>query len=87
MEIVKIILEFIIAIEIGLILYDMRLSEKQMDEIAEEVKRDLEGEHISRREIHGTFQNPLADSYRKNTRGQYVPIQPNSKMLDGDDDE
>lgn len=40
-----------------------------------------------RREIEGTFQNPLGDTYRKNTKGQLRPIIPRAKMLDGDEDD
>lgn len=38
-----------------------------------------------RRELNGTFKDPLG--YRTNTRGQYVPVRPNSKMIDGSDDD
>lgn len=78
-----------IAIELGLIIYDIKAPAK--DKVKEELKKELleeiEGAHANRRDVHGTFKTPLGDSYRRNTRGQYVPIQPNSKMLDGDDDE
>ena len=40
-----------------------------------------------RRKINGDFKNPLGDSYRKNTKGHLVPIKPNSKMLDGDEED
>lgn len=73
MEIVEILLLIIIAIEGALILYGKE----------EKVEKRV----TSRREVYGTFQNPLGDSYRKNNKMQYVPIKPNSKMLDGDDEE
>ena len=73
MEIVEILLLIIIAIEGALILYGKE--EKEVKKVS------------SRREVFGTFQNPLGDSYRKNNKMQYVPIKPNSKMLDGDDEE
>lgn len=75
-------LEFTIALELGLILFHMPTKED-----IEEILKKNEGAHTTRREVHGTFKTPLGDSYRKNTRGLYVPIQPNSKMLDGDDEE
>lgn len=81
MEIIT-ILEFIIAVELGLLLFHMPTKEN-----IEEILKKNEGAHTTRREVHGTFKTPLGDSYRKNTRGLYVPIQPNSKMLDGDDEE
>ena len=34
-------------------------------------------EKKTRRDIEGTFQNPLQDGYRKNDKGQYTPIKPN----------
>ena len=74
-----------IAIELGLIIYDTKDGLKE--EIRKELKEELEGARTSRREVYGTFKSPLGDSYRRNTKGLYVPIQPNSKMLDGDDDE
>lgn len=73
MEIVEVIMLIIIAIETALILY------KKKDE-------PKEGK-VGRREITGTFGNPLGDNYRRNTRGQLVPIKPNSKMLDGDEED
>lgn len=81
MEIIT-ILGFIIAVELGLLLFHMPTKEN-----IEEILKRNEGAHTTRREVHGTFKTPLGDSYRKNTRGLYVPIQPNSKMLDGDDEE
>ncbi len=81
MEIIT-ILGFIIALELGLLLFHMPTKEN-----IEEILKKNEGAHTTRREVHGTFKTPLGDSYRKNTRGLYVPIQPNSKMLDGDDEE
>ncbi len=77
MEIAILIFLVIIAVELGLIIYD--LPQKKEEEEKEDV-------HTTRRDVYGTF-HPLADSYRRNTRGQYVPVQPNSKMLDGDDEE
>lgn len=74
-EIVKILVLFMIAIEGALLLYK------------KEEPEDKENARTSpRREVYGTFQNPLGDSYRKN-KGLYVPIKPNSKMLDGDDED
>lgn len=75
MEIVKVLVLFIIAIEGALLLYKK-----------EEVK---ESERTTRRDVYGTFKDPLGDSYRKNTRGHYVPIKPGEKMLEGlgDDEE
>lgn len=90
-ELLKILFLMMIAIELGLIIYDIKAPAK--DKIKEELKEEIlkemeeEGAHTTRRDVHGTFKTPLGDSYRRNTRGQYVPIQPNSKMLDGDDDE
>ena len=71
LEIIKILLLFIIAIEVAL----MKQSE------VEKVER------TSRREVNGTFKNPLGDGYRTNAKGQYVPIHPNSRMLDGSDED
>lgn len=34
-------------------------------------------EKKTRRDIDGTFGNPLQDGYRKNTKGQYTPVRPN----------
>ena len=76
MEVVIIMFLFLISVELALII--IRLTEDKL-EIPEK-------EHKSRREIQGTFANPLGDSYRKN-KGLYVPIVPNSKMLDGDEDD
>ena len=75
-------LEFTIALELGLILFHMPTKEN-----IEEILKKNEGAHTTRREVNGICKTPLGDSYRKNTRGLYVPIQPNSKMLDGDDEE
>lgn len=76
MEVIVVMMLVVIAIELALIL--IRLTEDKL-EIPEK-------EHTSRREIQGTFANPLGDSYRKN-KGLYVPIVPGSKMLDGDEDD
>ena len=76
MEVVIIMILVFIAVELALIL--IRLTEEKL-EIPEK-------EHINRREIKGTFSNPLGDSYRKNN-GLYVPIKPGSTMLDGDEDD
>jgi hypothetical protein len=70
-EIIKIMVLFIIAIEGYMIAFE---KEKE-----EDVKSN------PRRELSGTFKDPLG--YRTNTRGQYVPIKPNSKMIDGVDDD
>lgn len=72
-EILKVLVLFMIAIEGALILY-------KKDE-----KEEPKEERTSRRDVYGTFGNPLG--YRTNTRHQYVPVMPNSKMLDGDDEE
>ena len=72
MEIVEVLLLVILAIE-GALIYMKKDEEKER------------GVHTSRREVYGTFQNPLGDSYRKNSKSQYVPIRPYSKMLDGDE--
>ena len=76
MEVIVVMMLVVIAIELALIL--IRLTEDKL-EIPEKG-------HTSRREIQGTFANPLGDSYRKN-KGLYVPIVPGSKMLDGDEDD
>lgn len=73
MEIINVLILFVIAIEGALLLYK------------KEEKREEEVSHTNRREVYGTFKDPY--SYRKNTRNQYVPIKPGSKMLDGDDEE
>lgn len=75
LEVVKVLVLFMIAIEGALLLYDKK-----------EKEEERESAHTSRREVYGTFHNPLGDSYRKN-RGLYVPIKPNSKMLDGDEED
>ena len=51
-------------------------------------KEDTEDTRTTRRDVYGTFSNPLADTYRRNKRGQYVPIRPNEKMIEhsGDDE-
>ena len=74
-EVLKILLLFMLVIEDALILYDKKPEEKPKEE------------RTSRRDVYGSFGDPLGDSYRRNTRRQYVPIIPNSKMLDGDDEE
>ena len=68
----------LISIELALII--VRLTE---DKIKNEEKEE---EHRSRRDTVGVFSNPLGDSYRKK-KGLYVPIVPNSKMLDGDEED
>lgn len=75
LEVIKVLVLFVIAIEGACILY--RKDEKPEPEVT----------HTSRREVYGTFKDPY--SYRKNTRNQYVPIKPGGKMLDGigDDEE
>lgn len=77
MEVVVVMLLVVIAIELALIL--IRLTEEKKEEV--ETK-----EHKTRRDTEGVFANPLGDSYRRH-KGLYVPIQPNSKMLDGDEDD
>lgn len=71
-EVIKIMVLFIIAIEGYLIAFE---KEKEEQEVVSN----------PRRELNGTFKDPLG--YRTNTRGQYVPIKPNSKMIDGVDDD
>ena len=77
LEIVRTLVLFVIAIEGALMLYGKDNN----------VKKEEESVHTSRRDVYGTFQNPLGDTYRKNSRSQYVPIHPGSKMLDGDEDD
>ena len=78
MEVVVVMLLVVISIELALII--IRLTD-------DNIKREKEEEeHKSRRDVVGIFANPLGDSYRKN-KGLYVPIVPNSKMLDGDEEE
>lgn len=48
-------------------------------------KEEIKSISNPRRELNGTFKDPLG--YRTNTRGQYVPVRPNSKMIDGSDDD
>ncbi len=76
MEIIEILILIIIAIEGALLIYDKDVTTLPL------IKKKS-----SRREVYGTFQNPLGDTYRKNSRKQYVPIKPNSKMLDGDEED
>lgn len=45
-----------------------------------------------RREVEGAFKNPLQDGYRKNKKGLYTPVKPNSNPYAirpnlGDDEE
>lgn len=75
----EIALLFIIAIELAFILYDK--------DSKQEFKKIDEGARTTRRDVYGTFKTPLGDSYRKNSKNLYVPIKPNSKMLDGDEEE
>ena len=77
MEVVVVMLLVVIAVELLLIL--MRLTEEKKLEAPEKTQ-------TNRREVQGIFSNPLGDSYRKN-KGLYVPIVPNSKMLEGDEDD
>lgn len=78
MEIAILIFLVIIAVELGLIIYDLP-----------QKREEKEDARTTRRDVYGTFQNPLADSYRKNTRNQYIPVHPGGKMLEGlgDDEE
>lgn len=48
-------------------------------------KEVQKGASNNRRELNGTFKDPLG--YKTNTRGQYVPIKPNSKLIDGSEDD
>lgn len=73
LEIIKTLLLFLIALEVALMKHNSEEAEKE--------------ERTSRREVNGTFKNPLGDGYRKNVKGQYVPIRPNSRMLGGDDED
>lgn len=76
MEVVIVMFLFLISIELALILINLTTRKEEKEEKT----------HSTRREIQGTFSNPLGDSYRKN-RGLYVPVVPNSKMLDGDEED
>lgn len=40
--------------------------------------QELEKGKKARRDIEGTFKNAMQDGYRKNDKGQYVPVKPNS---------
>lgn len=42
------------------------------------IQKAKELDDNARRKVDGTFGNPLQDGYRKNKRGQYVPIKPNN---------
>lgn len=84
-ETFKILLLLMIAVELGLIIYDLK--DKLEKEIKEDVLKELDSMRTTRRDVYGAFKAPLGDSYRKNIKGQYVPIRPNSKMIDGDDEE
>lgn len=77
MEVIVVMMLVLISIELALIL--IRLTEDKKVEVEEK-------EHKTRRDTQGIFADPLGDFYRKN-KGLYVPIQPNSKMLDGDEEE
>ncbi len=71
MEIIKVLLLFIIAIEGSLLIYN---------------KKEIEEEKANpRREITGKFKDPLG--YRTNTRGQLRPVMPGGKILDGDEED
>lgn len=79
-EVVKIMVLFMIAIEGALLLQEKK------DNKIETPKRDEESAHTSRREVHGTFQNPLGDAYRKNNKGLYTPVRPLGRGDDEEDD-
>lgn len=76
MEVVITLFLLLISIELALII--IRLTEEN------DKNEKVEETHKTRRDIQGTFANPLGDSYRKN-KGLYVPIRPGEKMLDGDE--
>lgn len=47
-------------------------------EEAQKLGKEQELDKNPRRNVEGTFSNPLQDGYRKNKKGQYVPIKPNN---------
>lgn len=67
-DLLEVFILIIIAIEGALLI--QRKPEKEEDARA------------TRRDVYGTFQNPLGDGYRKNKKGQYVPVRPNEKMIE-----
>lgn len=89
MEIVLYILVGIITLEGLYACYKLYERNKLIkDDLTQKlIERAKENERTARRDVNGTFGNPLADKYRKNEKGQYVPIRPNSKMIDGDEDD
>lgn len=82
MEIVSIVLLLIITFELTIILLGLiKLGKESSESEVKEVERK------GRRDTEGIFANPLGDSYRKSSKKLYVPIIPNSKMLDGDEED
>ena len=79
-EAVKIALLFAIAYEGAWFL--IRNKKKKEEPEKEDVR-------TTRRDVYGIYKNPLGDSYRKNSRHQYIPQRPNSKMIEssGDDED
>jgi len=71
MEIVIILLLFVISVEEALILYNLSN------------KKEEKAEANPRREITGTFKDPLGDKYRHNAVGLYKPVRPRR----GDEDD
>ena len=74
-ELLKILLLIMLVLEGALMLYDKR------------TKKEEQKERTTRREVYGTFRDPFGDTYRRNSKGQLTPIHPNSKMIDGVDED
>lgn len=77
-EVVKIMLMVLIAVEGALL-----LGKKD-----EAIHNNVE-EKKTRRDVYGTFANPLGDSYRTNSKGQLKPVYPGTRYIKrlGDDEE
>lgn len=80
-EVVKIMLMVLIAIEGALIL-------GRREEATIYNRKETE-EKKTRRDVYGTFSNPLGDSYRTNSKGQLKPVYPGTRYIKrlGDDEE
>jgi hypothetical protein len=80
-EVIKIMLMVLIAIEIALVLY-------KKEEATIYNRKEIE-EKKTRRDVYGTFSNPLGDSYRTNSKGQLKPVYPNTRYIKrlGDEEE
>ncbi len=78
-EVVKIMLMVLIAVEGALF-----LGKKD-----EAVSNNNVEEKKTRRDVYGTFANPLGDSYRTNSKGQLKPVYPGTRYIKrlGDDEE